>query len=508
MHAQSKVTPRGSARFVIFVMLEGGQSHVDSWDLKEGKWTPQNFDIREIAPGVKWPMALFPQLAKQRERYSLIRSMEAWDSVHFRAQYYVQSGHMMNPALQKELPPIGTVVAYESAARRQPTDTLPGYVAVNVTQSQAGLLSCGFLPATYTPFHIDTTSGIGAISLDDEGRKKLLRRWELLKKVDERLRNDSSLAAKAYRDYHNHYEGAVSMMSDQRASQVFQIDTADHDRYGKTQVGDGCILARNLVEADAGTHFVLVNHRDWDHHNRIYNDGNHYKLCKEIDTALSSLLDDLAARKRADGRTLLDETMVVCFGEFGRTPGELSAANGRDHYQYALTGLFAGGGVQGGRVIGKTDDLGAKVDRAGLECQAVGLHGGRRHDDLLRAGHRLVQGHRRSALGARVPLHRAVRVEADDQEPGDLDLVRVTRSGQDRANRWGYYGLYGLDFAFLCRHRPLWDIVVVALLIGVGVSSITSLVPVYRRLARHARKLALPAIRSSRRPASAINQES
>jgi uncharacterized protein DUF1501 len=281
--------------------------------------------------------------------------------VHFRAQYYVQSGHMMNPALQKELPPIGTVVAYESAARRQTTDTLPGYVAVNVTQSQAGLLGCGFLPATYTPFHIDTTSGIGAISLDDEARKTLLRRWELLKKVDERLRNDSSLAAKAYRDYHNHYEGAVSMMSDQRASQVFQIDAADHDRYGKSQVGDGCILARNLVEADAGTHFVLVNHRDWDHHNRIYAEGNHYKLCREIDTALTSLFDDLAARKRADGRTLLDETMVVCFGEFGRTPGELSGANGRDHYQYALTGLFAGGGVQGGRVIGKTDELGAKV---------------------------------------------------------------------------------------------------------------------------------------------------
>ena len=62
VYAQSKVKPRGSARFVIFVMLEGGQSHVDSWDLKEGKWTPENFDIREIEPGVKWPMGLFPQL--------------------------------------------------------------------------------------------------------------------------------------------------------------------------------------------------------------------------------------------------------------------------------------------------------------------------------------------------------------------------------------------------------------------------------------------------------------
>ena len=90
--------------------------------------------------------------------------------------------------------------------------------------------------------------------------------------------------------------------------------------------------------------------------------------------------------------------------------------------------------------------------------------------------------------------------------PTPGQILKVER--QDRANRWGYYGLHGLDFAFLYRHRPLWDIVVVALLIGVGVSSITSLVPAYRRLARHARKLALPALRSSRRPVSTINQES
>lgn len=84
-------------------------------------------------------------------------------------------------------------------------------------------------------------------------------------------------------------------------------------------------------------------------------------MCREIDTALSSLLDDLAARKRKDGISLLDETMVICFGEFGRTPGDLTPARGRDHYQYALTGLFAGGGIKGGRIIGKTDELGAKV---------------------------------------------------------------------------------------------------------------------------------------------------
>jgi hypothetical protein len=250
VYAQAKVTPRGSARFVIFVMLEGAITRRQLGP--QGRQVDaENFDIKEIESGFKWPMSLFPQLVKQRERFSLIRSMEAWDSVHFRAQYYVQSAHMMNPALQKELPPMGSVVAYEYAARRKANDTLPGYVAVNVTQSQSGLLGSGFLPATFTPFHVDTNSGIGALAMDEDSRKNLMRRWELLKNFDERLRNDSSLAAKAYRDYHNHYEGAVSMMSDHAPHEVFQIDPADRDRYGKTPVGDGCILARNLVEADA-----------------------------------------------------------------------------------------------------------------------------------------------------------------------------------------------------------------------------------------------------------------
>jgi len=192
-----------------------------------------------------------------------------------------------------------------------------------------------------------------------------LRRWELLKNFDERLRNDSSLAAKAYHDYHNHYEGAVSLMSDARGIKVFQIDAADRERYGKNSIGDACMLARNLVEADAGTHFVYLEQSGWDHHKDIYSKTNHYQRSMELDSALSSLLEDLATRKRADGRTLLEETMVVCLGEFGRTPGDITYLNGRDHYQFAYTGLFAGGGVQGGQIIGKTDEIGAKVVDSG-----------------------------------------------------------------------------------------------------------------------------------------------
>jgi hypothetical protein len=343
--------------------------------------------------------------------------MEAWDSVHGRAQYYVQSAHSLNPALQKELPPVGSVVAYETASQRRPGDTLPGYVAINVTQSQAGLIKSGFLPATYSPFHIDPATGLGAYSMEEDSRKDFLRRWELLQKFDARMRNDSGLAAKAYRDYHNYYEGAVSLMADRRAARVFKIESADRERYGKNVTGDACILARNLVEADAGTRFIFLQQDGWDHHKDIYDRKNHYQHSWELDSALGSLIEDLAVRKRADGRTLLEETMVVCMGEFGRTPGGLTAGlNGRDHYQYAFTVLFAGGGVKGGR----------QGDRIGLGGEALDLYGRPRHDDLFGARHRLEEDPKRHSVRPRFLLHRAVRCEGDDRQPGDLHSLRLT----------------------------------------------------------------------------------
>jgi hypothetical protein len=364
-YAQQSVKPRGSARFVIMVMLDGGQSHVDAWDFKEGPTTPADFDARQIRPGVKWPMALYPRLATQLDRIALARSVEAWDSVHGRAQYYVQSAHTLNPALQKEIPPVGSVVAYETASQRRTSDTLPGYVAINVTQSQAGLIKSGFLPATYSPFHIDTATGLSTYSMDGGSREDFLRRWEALKKFDARLRNDPALAAKAFRDYHNYYEGGVSLMSDPRASKVFHIDPAERQRYGSTITGDGCIIARNLVEADAGTRFIFLQQNGWDHHANIYDRKNHWDLSIALDAALGSLIEDLATRKRADGHTLLEETLVITMGEFGRTPGPINGLKGRDHYQYAFTVLFAGGGVKGGQVIGRTDETGSKILDAG-----------------------------------------------------------------------------------------------------------------------------------------------
>ncbi|MBK5295096.1 MAG: DUF1501 domain-containing protein [Acidobacteriia bacterium] len=365
VRAASKVNPRGSARFCIFVMLDGGQSHVDAWDLKEGPWTPPDFDVKQVRPEVKWPMALYPNLAKQLDRFALLRSVEAWDSVHGRAQYYIQAAHALNPALQKEIPPVGSLVAMELESQRRNTDTLPPYVALNVTQNQAGLIKSGFLPATYSPFHVDTYTGLSTYQIDDHGRAEFERRWQMLKSFDARLRTGASIEAKAFRDYNNHYQGAVQMMSDPRTSKVFQISPEDHTRYGASITGDACVLARNLVEADSGTRFIFLQQKGWDHHQNIYVKANHYENSTTLDAALSPLLDDLASRRRPDGKSLLEETLVICMGEFGRTPGPLTALKGRDHYQYAMTALVAGGGVKGGQVIGKTDETGAKIVQSG-----------------------------------------------------------------------------------------------------------------------------------------------
>ncbi len=358
--AGSRVTPLGSARFCIFVMLEGGQSHVDSWDFKEGPWTPPDFDVRTI-PGVgKWPVGLYPELGKRREQYTLLRSMQTWESQHGRGQYYMQTGHQHNPALAPELPAVGSVVAYEYAAGRKETDSLPPFVGFN-TFPQVGLVGSGFLPGTYTPFHVNTSSDISALAPRKEDLPDFQRRWELLQRLDRPARTAPEPERRAFRDFHNHYEGAVDIMSDPRSAEIFRIGGQDRQRYGANPVGDSFVLARNLVVADAGTHFIFLTHEDWDHHGSIYARNNFYQRSHELDVALSQLLDDLGSARREDGRSVLDETLIVCVGEFGRTPGELTNIAGRDHYQYAFTGLFAGGGVQPGQILGATGESGATI---------------------------------------------------------------------------------------------------------------------------------------------------
>lgn len=154
------------------------------------------------------------------------------------------------------------------------------------------------------------------------------------------------------------------MMLADGIGKVLKLNEEERKAYGSSGLGDACILARNLVSAEAGTRHILIAHDGWDFHANIFDKSkpsNHYTVCRELDSALSQLLTDLALTKAADGSRLLDKTLIVCMGEFGRTVGDLTVNKGRDHNRFASTTLFAGGGVKGARIIGATDETGGKV---------------------------------------------------------------------------------------------------------------------------------------------------
>src|SRR5262245_56564145 len=132
VRASAKVKPRGSAEYCIFLFLNGGASQIDTFDFKEGRWTPPDFDLRTVKGGLlKLPVGLFPRLSERMDDLAVVRSGEAWEAGHSRAQFYLQVAHPISPARRNEMPSIGTIVAYEMESRRKASDFLPPFVSLN-----------------------------------------------------------------------------------------------------------------------------------------------------------------------------------------------------------------------------------------------------------------------------------------------------------------------------------------------------------------------------------------
>ena len=202
----------------------------------------------------------------------------------------------------------------------------------------------------------------GGVNQVLEERWRRSRRWRRSTRANARRSGSAP-------DYQTFYDEAHRLLTDERWSHVFTASDEDKQRYGSDEFGLGCILARNLLKANAGTRFVYVYDGDrWDHHAGIFDrnaEWNHYRTCTRLDKGIVSLLDDLRATPgHAPGKTMLDETLIVAQCEFGRTPG-MNPVAGRDHYKGAYTGLYAGGGVIGGRIIGKTDMDGSACTDSG-----------------------------------------------------------------------------------------------------------------------------------------------
>jgi uncharacterized protein (DUF1501 family) len=165
-------------------------------------------------------------------------------------------------------------------------------------------------------------------------------------------------------------------MYEPEVNNAFEFSDLDSERYGNTTFGDSCIVAKNILAADLGTHYVQINSRGWDHHQDIYLEGaGLYARGAEFDPAVANLISDLGSTPgTTTGKTLLDETLIVAKGEFGRTIGDLTTRDGRDHY-FVHSAMFAGGGTVGGRVIGQTTADGRYIEDTGWSASRAATAG-------------------------------------------------------------------------------------------------------------------------------------
>lgn len=357
VEAAERVQPRGSANCVIFLNLQGGPSQMDTFDVKEGKWGPENRDVRKTPQGYQFPYGLLPRTAGQLDDIALVRSMEAWETVHSRGQYYLQTGHAVSPARIHETPSLGSIIAYESKAARRESDYLPSFIAMNYepTTMYGPLAGEGCLPGDCAPLTMDFKSKTQPFVVEEKDKARFARRWELLNRLDP---PQTGAVAQPERQYAAFRNASHRMMENPAIGKVMELTAEERKAYGSTPFGDACIIARNMAEANAGARFIFVTHPGWDQHANLYgknSTGGIYKLCAEFDGGYAALLADLKRSK------LLERTLVVAMGEFGRTPGDLSPLDGREHYAKAMFAAFAGAGVKGGRAIGATDEQAGRV---------------------------------------------------------------------------------------------------------------------------------------------------
>lgn len=376
LKAAGKVATRGTARNCIFIFLTGAPSHIDTFDLKEGSWTPADFNPTSYGD-IRFPQGLMPKLAERLNWLTIVRSVQSWAAVHSLAQTWTQIARNPTSALGRIAPNLGAVVALE---KEKQGARLPGFIAMN-TGNPVG---AGYLPSRLSPFVVaPNQTGLAQVAHPD-GQPRFDTRLQLLASLDGALRMNAPFGREA-ENMSAYYEQARGLMYNPTIDAVFRFTNEERWRYGDYPAGDGpnagnrygtnafgdaCIVARNILKADMGTRFIQIAFGGWDHHQNIYSQAQLYGRTRTLDGGLAALLEDLAQTPGVGGGSLFDETLIVMMGEFGRTVGRetqsLNNQAGRDHYLQQFV-VFAGGGTKGGRVIGATNNMGAFTVESGWE---------------------------------------------------------------------------------------------------------------------------------------------
>lgn len=374
---QTGVRPRSC----ILLWMSGGPSHIDLFDLKPehengGEFKP----IDTAAPGVQICEHL-PKLAEQARRLAIIRSMSTKEGDHARATHVMRTGYLPQGPIQ--YPALGSLLSKELIS---PDCELPGYVSISPFIGLApAAFGPGFLGPQYAPLIVGS-SGLGQSDAALRVQNVESHPGTDATQVDRRLsllqgfEADFAAARPGLMvdSHRSAYASAVRMMRSE-GIKAFDLDDEPaelRDRYGRNTFGQGCLLARRLVER--GVPFVEVSFSGtegalgWDTHQQNF--PTLKTLCGTLDPAWATLMDDLGQRG------LLDSTLVVWMGEFGRTPSINNNA-GRDHFPAAWSTVLGGGGIRGGQAIGKTSEDGMTVaerpvttaDLLATVVQAVGL---------------------------------------------------------------------------------------------------------------------------------------
>ncbi len=348
----------------ILLWMDGGPSHKDTFDPKPGTKDGGEFKaIPTATPGVQISEH-FPQFARLTNEAAFLRGMKTSEGAHGRARFYMHTGYKEGVG-GLVYPSIGSIVSAELGKDDFP---LPNFVAVNGRS-----FGSGFLGPKHQPLFVQNPERgvenlrplIGQGEFDD--------RVGLLEEMEQAFHHDYQVGSGAAHE--TTYRRAVQMMKSKEAR---AFDLSDEpakvkEAYGTGKFGEGCLLARRLVET--GVSFVEVTLGGWDTHQDNFDRVK--KLSAETDPAMSALVSDLKERG------MLNDTLVLWMGEFGRTPriNKRGAKPGRDHYPRAWTTLMMGGGIKGGQAVGKTDAEGAEVidrptsaqDFLATVCKVIGI---------------------------------------------------------------------------------------------------------------------------------------
>ncbi|MBN1491668.1 MAG: DUF1501 domain-containing protein [Phycisphaerae bacterium] len=349
--------PAGKAKAVIQIWMWGGPSHLDTFDPKPDAGSdycgPLNKPIATNIDGIQVG-ELLPLLAKQADKYSIIRSMTHGVNAHETASYIVQTGRQPGRLV---FPCVGAVVSMFKGYDHGYKGLVPPYIVL--TEPQGRFSEAGFLGQRYKPFATGgdpnrqpfAVEGIVAEGISDErqrSRRELLHSLDTLGKAmptNEQFSRLDRCEANAY----------DLVFGDAR--KLFELDSEKDDvreQYGRNTFGQSCLIARRLVEA--GVPYVTINYKGWDTHKQHFETMR--RKLPEMDKGMAALLQDLA------GRSLLDRTIVWWGGEFGRTPRvqwDSPWNGGRGHYGKCFSAVLAGGGFKGGRVVGASDATGENV---------------------------------------------------------------------------------------------------------------------------------------------------